>query len=151
MLPSEEDIASYQEHGFYKSKKIFTDDEIDRAVEAQENFYKGQQAVNTKITGLEKYTPQGHPGNTLGKNDYSSFFNAELSRLTRNPVIAAIACHLTKTNSIRLWHDQLLYKPSSKSGSKINIGWHTDRQYWLVCSSDKMITEWIVVYIFYNK
>ena len=143
MLPSEEDIASYQEHGFYKSKKIFTDDEIDRAVEAQENFYKGRQDLNAKITGLGKYTPQGHPGNTLGKNDYSSFFNAELSRLTRNPVIAAIACHLTKTNSIRLWHDQLLYKPSSKSGSKINIGWHTDRQYWQVCSSDKMITAWI--------
>ncbi len=66
MLPSEEDIASYQEHGFYKSKKIFTDDEIDRAVEAQENFYKGRQDLNAKITGLEKYTPQGHPGNTLG-------------------------------------------------------------------------------------
>ena len=122
MLPSEEDIASYQEHGFYKSKKLFSDDEIDRAVEAQENFYKGRQDVNPKITGLEEYTPQGHPGNTLGKNDYSSFFNAELSHLTRNPIIAAIACHLTKTNSIRLWHDQLLYSHRANQGAKLISG-----------------------------
>ena len=143
LLPSEEEIASYQEHGFYKSRKIFTDDEIDRAVEAQEFFYRGGKDVDTQVAGLEEYRPKNHPQNTLGKNDYASFFSRELSQLIRHPVIAAIASHLTGTKSIRLWHDQLLYKPSSKIGERIDIGWHTDRQYWQVCSSGKMITAWI--------
>lgn len=144
LLPTEEEVVQYERHGFYRSKKLFSDEEIDLAVEAQDRFYQGDVSIPTN-SGLKEYHPQvsGHPGNSLGKNDYASFFSGDLAALTRKPIVAAVALRLAGTTSIRLWHDQLLYKPPSLSGNQISVGWHTDRQYWRVCSSDNMITAWI--------
>ena len=56
------------------------------------------------------------------------------------PTLGAIAGRLARTDSIRLWHDQLINKtPSTNTG----IGWHTDKEYWPTCSSSKMLTAFI--------
>ena len=47
---------------------------------------------------------------------------------------------------IRLWHDQLLYKPAERTlpdQGTVNVGWHTDRQYWRTCASADMLTAWV--------
>lgn len=143
LLPTAEDVSSYREHGFYKSRKLFTDEEVDRAAEAQELFYQGK-VDDPGIAGIEKYRPEGHPGESLGKNDFASFFVPGLAELSRKPIVAAIAARLAGTASIRLWHDQLLYKPATRPDRPVSVGWHTDRQYWKkTCSSKNMITAWI--------
>jgi ectoine hydroxylase-related dioxygenase (phytanoyl-CoA dioxygenase family) len=82
----------------------------------------------------------GEYGEGLRKHDYSSFFRAELATLACHPLIGAVAARLTGSPYIRLWHDQLLYKPPVRRAC---VGWHTDRQYWLSCTSDEMLTAWI--------
>ncbi len=59
------------------------------------------------------------------------------------PSIGATAARLTGADSIRLWHDQLLYKPVDGPDVPANVGWHTDRQYWQCCSSGEMLTAWV--------
>ena len=61
----------------------------------------------------------------------------------RFPLLTATAARLAGSESIRLWHDQLLYKPVDAPGTTANVGWHTDRQYWLTCSSVEMLTAWV--------
>lgn len=39
LLPSDEDVAFYQQHGWYLSKKLLTDDETDELVNASERYY----------------------------------------------------------------------------------------------------------------
>ncbi len=39
LLPSDEDVAHYAEHGWYLSKKLLTDAEVDTLLEASERFY----------------------------------------------------------------------------------------------------------------
>lgn len=39
LLPSDEDVAFYQEHGWYLSKKLLTDDETDELVSSSERYY----------------------------------------------------------------------------------------------------------------
>ena len=142
LLPTEEDVLFYQEHGYYLSKKIFTDDEIDRAVAGSERYYAGD-FDDPGIAPLENYRPKNPPGEGLRKNDYASFFNKELADLTRDALIGAIAARLAGAPSIRLWHDQLLYKPVEEPGKRANVGWHTDRGYWKTCTSPGMLTAWI--------
>ena len=79
----------------------------------------------------------------LRKNDYSSLLVDDLRVLTTHPLIGAMAAVLAGVDSIRLWHDQLLFKPSVDDGVTRNVGWHTDRQYWLSASSDRMLTGWV--------
>ena len=142
LFPTEQDIIFYQKHGYYISKKIFTDDEINRALEGMEEIYSGKLDRPAKGPFI-KYEPVWKFGEELRKTDYASFFNSALKQLTCKPIIGLIASLLTRSKEIRLWHDQLLYKPSQKNNPPANVGWHTDRMYWKVCSSEHMITAWI--------
>ena len=78
----------------------------------------------------------------LRKNDYASLRIEELAGLVRQPVIAQYAARLSGARQIRLWHDQLLYKPPGRE-QRGNVGWHTDRHYWRTCSSTEMLTAWV--------
>ncbi len=139
LLPSKEDITFYQEHGYYKSKKIFTDEEIDAAIAGSERYYRGERDVS-----LPHEFPEWKPehGNVLRKNDYASLQNHQMAELIHKPILGAIAARLCGA-TVRLWHDQLLYKPISNPEKAANVGWHTDRGYWKTCTSDNMLTAWI--------
>ncbi len=43
LLPSDAEAADYAEHGWYLSRKLFTDDEVDALVAATERFYAGHR------------------------------------------------------------------------------------------------------------
>src|ERR1044071_5785291 len=102
LLPTDEDVALYQEHGFYKSKKIFSDEEIDLAIAGSERFYRGERDAPLPRDLGSGWRPEH--GNVLRKNDYASLQNRELTVLIRKPIMAAIAARLAGTSAIRLWH-----------------------------------------------
>jgi ectoine hydroxylase-related dioxygenase (phytanoyl-CoA dioxygenase family) len=58
-------------------------------------------------------------------------------------VIGAIAARLAGTDCIRLFRDQLIYKPPRTGDGGNMVGWHCDRAYWLMCTSEKMLSAWI--------
>lgn len=143
LLASDEDIAFYREHGYYVSGKLFTDEEIDAALAGSERFYAGERDFGTDIEQKtpDAWTPdQGE--NVLRKNDYVFLRIREIETLVRKPILGAVAARLAG-EPVRLWHDQLLYKPPSNPDAPINVGWHTDRQYWKSCLSDDMLTAWV--------
>ena len=43
LLPSDSDVEFYAEHGWYLSKKLFTDDEIDGLLAATMRYYAGER------------------------------------------------------------------------------------------------------------
>lgn len=141
LLPSDEEVAAFHERGYYVSRKIFTDQEIDAALRGSERFYSGDvDATDAYIP--ERWYPDGdYQG--LRKHDYASLLNRELAHLARHPLLGAIAARLSGSPLVRLWHDQLLYKPVDNPDAKSNVGWHTDLGYWKTCSSPDMLTAWI--------
>lgn len=141
LLPTDEEVQFYQTHGYYQSRKIFSAEEIDAAIAGSERYYRGERdRPFPEFTQSWGWRPEH--GNVLRKNDYASLQNRELAALIRKPVLGAIAARLCGA-SVRLWHDQLLYKPPSDPNKPANVGWHTDRGYWKTCSSDQMLTAWI--------
>jgi hypothetical protein len=143
LLPTDDDVQFYREHGYWQSGKIFTDAEIDAAVTGSERFYAGDRDDFGHPHSAD--FPRGwvpENGDVLRKNDYSSLMNRELAGIVRKPILGAIASRLAG-DPIRLWHDQLLYKPPLKGQAAANVGWHTDRQYWRCCTSENMLTAWV--------
>jgi ectoine hydroxylase-related dioxygenase (phytanoyl-CoA dioxygenase family) len=142
LLPTADDIRFYQEHGYFVTKKIFTDAELDAAAAAADRYYAGQR---TNMPGDKpmQWGWKAEHGDTLRKNDWSTLQNPDLMKLVKKPILGAIGAQLAGTNIIRLWHDQLLWKPTDKPNQKANVGWHTDRGYWKTCSSPRMLTAWV--------
>lgn len=138
LLPGPEDVACYRAHGYWISPPIVPDEVLDAAQRGMDRYYAGDYDADPP--GIGGFRP-GTEG--LRKNDYASLRVAELFALVAYPTIAATAAVLSGSDGIRLWHDQLLYKPPDGPGVAANVGWHTDRQYWLSCSSDDMLTAWV--------
>ena len=142
LLPTDEEVVFYQEHGWYKSRAIFTPEQIASARQAQDEFYAGQFEFDS-LQGKTHHGWQASDGDSMRKNDHASFRKQGLIDIVQNPILGAIAARLAGTPSIRLWHDQLLYKPVEKGDVVARVGWHTDYGYWKTCSSPNMITAWV--------
>jgi hypothetical protein len=141
ILPTDDDVAHYREHGWYVSGTIIPDDVLDAAIEGSERFYAGH--LDDGPETFDWCMPQQPPRPGLRKNDYASLRCRPLAALIQVPAIAATARRLACTDAVRLWHDQLLYKPPTEPDVLNNVGWHTDRSYWRSCSSEEMITAWV--------
>jgi ectoine hydroxylase-related dioxygenase (phytanoyl-CoA dioxygenase family) len=144
LLPTEEDIEFYNQHGYYISKKIFSDEEIDDAIYGVERYYAGERDF-TLPSAIKMFDGgKSEDADSLRLNDYVSLQNREISELVYHPLLGAIAARLCGAPPIRLWHDQLICKPVEMSNDKkVGIGWHTDRAYWKTCASTNMLTAWI--------
>jgi ectoine hydroxylase-related dioxygenase (phytanoyl-CoA dioxygenase family) len=142
VLPTDADVDFYEEHGYYVSKKVIPDEVIDAAVAGAERHWSGERDWRLPISsGFGDWKPAD--GNTIRNSEYVSLQNRELRALAEYPIIGAIAARLTRSNEVRLWDDQLVSKPASTGPSGPVVGWHTDRAYWMTCTSEDMLTAWI--------
>lgn len=139
LLPTTDDVQFYGEHGYWISPVIIPDDVLDAAERGMHRYYAGD--LDSPGVHSADWTPSPGPG--LRKDDYASFCVNELAALIRYSMIGATAAELSGAEGIRLWHDQLLYKPVDRAELRANVGWHTDRQYWRCCTSTEMLTAWV--------
>jgi len=142
LLPTDTDVAFYEEHGYYVSRKILPDEVVDAAVRGAERHWAGERDWRLPISsGFGDWKPSD--GETIRNSEYTALQNCEIRALAEYPLIGAIAARLTRSNEIRLWDDQLVSKPASTGPSGPVVGWHTDRAYWMTCTSEDMLTAWI--------
>jgi hypothetical protein len=144
LLPTAADVRFYREHGWWISGRLFTDAELDVATVAMDRYYAGERDCAWPGLGAMDWGWKPEHGDVLRKSDYSSLRSHGLARIVRKPLLAACAAILAGCDEIRLWHDQLLYKPADPDeGATHNVGWHTDRGYWKSCTSDRLLTAWV--------
>jgi ectoine hydroxylase-related dioxygenase (phytanoyl-CoA dioxygenase family) len=63
--------------------------------------------------------------------------------LVTNPQIVAMAAELTGARQLRLWHDQIQYKPKEHGG---RLHWHQDSPLWATLQpKDAQITAWVAL------
>ncbi|MBI3004039.1 MAG: phytanoyl-CoA dioxygenase family protein [Ignavibacteriales bacterium] len=140
-LPGKDDVSFFQENGYWLSPKIFNDIELRDFREHHAKIVAGE--YETKRPPLSR-DPQ--PGDTsrLVQVNNAYWTDATIAKLTLHPLIGKIAARLSGVNGIRLWHDQLLFKPP-QIGKAGNIGWHQDKGYWQCIDNDNAITAWVAL------
>ena len=141
-LPTEADIEFYEEHGWYISPQILSDETIEQAILGTERFYRGERDGYLPAShGYSNWKPED--GNVTRNNEFVSLQKKELYHLATQPILGAIAAKLSRSDRIRLFDDQLVSKPAQDRTSESAVGWHCDRAYWSTCSSDRLLTAWI--------
>jgi len=142
LLPTDEDVAFFKEHGWYRSKEVLPKPLIDAAIEASDRHFRGERDWRLPIEGgFSDWKPSD--GDVVRNAQAVALQNATLRELAWNPVLGAIAGRLTGSPEIRYFDDSVIYKPAELPGTESVIGWHTDRAYWGTCTSDQMLTAWI--------
>jgi Phytanoyl-CoA dioxygenase (PhyH) len=143
LLPSDEDVAFYAEHGWYLTKKLFTDDEVDELVEASERYYAGERARRLPSRPPRLSYWERGSGNIQRHNDYVHYESDALAKLLCKPVIGAVAARLARADEIRVFQSTLIYKPPVAGEPSNIVPWHFDKHYWSSSSSERMLTAFI--------
>jgi hypothetical protein len=142
-LPSADDVRFYAEHGWYLSKRLFSDAEIDTLIEASEAFYLGarDRLLPHHPPTLAYWTPE--LGGVLRHNDYIHYEVDAIRRIVTKPLLGAVAALLAGVEVIRIFQTTLILKPSSPDEETNEVPWHFDRNYWATSTSERMLTAFL--------
>lgn len=64
------------------------------------------------------------------------------ARLVHHPTVVSMVSQLIPAAALRLWHDQIQYKPPRDGGTNM---WHQDGPLWSVLGAESMVTAWIAL------
>lgn len=141
-LLSDDDVAFYREHGWYRAGTIIPDELLDEVMEGAERHFRGERDWLLPIEGgYSDWKPSD--GNVTRNCQAVALQNRQVRKLAMSSLLGAIAARLTGSPTIRYFDDSLVYKPAGLAGPGTVVGWHTDRAYWGTCTSDSMLTAWI--------
>ncbi|HEY1318708.1 MAG TPA: hypothetical protein VGF32_00615 [Streptosporangiaceae bacterium] len=129
LLPTDEDVAWYREHGWYLSKQLLTDVEVETLVTASERFYGGHRdrTLPHRPATLAYWEPDR--GNVQRHNDYIHYECDPIAAILRKPLIGAVAARLAGAAQIRVFQSTLIYKPPASTEITNLVPWHADRHY----------------------
>ncbi len=124
-------VDQYWERGYWISPQLFSDEHLRHLCEAHQRFWANDRDRSIPSQyGLKSYEPDT-PQVRQVCNGF--WVNDEFCAAVTSPILGEIGARLMKVDSVRLWHDQVLYKPgigpdgTSEAG---NIGWHQDYAFW---------------------
>lgn len=138
VLPSDRDIAFFHEYGYWISPKIIDDERLTALKHHMDKVYNGEFETGRAPWKAWNDTPG------LRQTDNCHWADHTLRGLAVDPWIGQMAARLLNANSIRLWHDQLLFKPGTgKERSRANVGWHQDYSYWQCVAEPTLLTAWV--------
>ena len=143
LLPSADDVEFYARHGWYLSKKLFTDDEVDELIAASDRYYAGERdrALPVRPPHLAYWDPS--KGDVQRHNDYVHYEHDGLAKLLRKPLVGAVAAALARADEIRVFQSTMIFKPPIASEPSNIVPWHFDKHYWSTSTSDNMLTAFI--------
>jgi ectoine hydroxylase-related dioxygenase (phytanoyl-CoA dioxygenase family) len=143
LLPSDEDVEAYARNGWYLTKKLFTDAEVDELTAASERFYAGERSRTLPLRPPKLAYWDPSKGDVQRHNDYVHYESDPIAAILRKPLIGAVAARLARTREIRVFQSTLIYKPPIATETTNLVPWHFDRHYWQSCTSDDMLTAFI--------
>jgi len=143
LLPADSDVKWYAEHGWYLSRRLLSDDEVDALMAASEEIYAGRRDRRLPVRPPNLAYWERSDGPVQRHNDYAHYESEAIARILRKPLIGAVAARLAGAAEIRVFQSTLIYKPPDPGEPSNLVPWHADRHYWQTCTSERMLTAFI--------
>lgn len=142
-LVTDQDKATFEKDGYWISPKLIDDETIARLRQAHNRIWQrdfdGDGVTLNPVPRSDKLA--------IRKLDNAWWVNDEVRAFVTDANLGSMAAELLDEQDIRLWHDQVIYKPgTSGEETKLgNVGWHQDYGYWRCSSTTNMMTVWLAL------
>lgn len=137
---SQEEIAAWNARGYHIHEQLFSEEEVDALRAACEAVARGEYETGQAPDDLA-WAKSGDPLAVL-KIDNAWKASNTIKQFVTSARLGHIAAQLLNASSIRLWHDQYLFKPPQ--GGKV-LTWHQDWAYWQMIAECETCTCWIAL------
>lgn len=133
-----EQVAQFHERGFLRGPKVISDAEADFLTEemlrVMRNETEKKPVLNRNLTG----NPEAIVVQIVNIWEASEAF----FELAKHPLITEMVAQLCDTEVLRIWHDQVQYKPPREGGP---TGWHQDHPLWPTIQPPDLVTAWVAL------
>jgi len=138
-------VDEYWERGYWISPKLLNDDQIEQLREDHQRLWS--RDYDRYIPSQYGIAPFDPDSNSVRQQCNAFWLMDNIRETVLNPLIGEIASRLMKVDTVRLWHDQAIYKPPQGDGQSLagNIGWHQDYGHWQISNTTNMCTAWIAL------
>jgi ectoine hydroxylase-related dioxygenase (phytanoyl-CoA dioxygenase family) len=139
--------AAYHRDGYWVSPVLFEAAELAELREAVTQVCSGVRDYDRHYWLGEKRFDDSSLNVRQVCNGW--WVNRRMRQLLTEPVISGIGAALMQTDEVRLWHDQMIFKPGAGAEATTeragNIGWHQDYAHWQCADTDNFVTAWIAL------
>ncbi len=137
MILTEEQVAEFHVQGFVHGGQVYSSQEADALCERMFAVAEGKSEGRAETVG----------GWSDGVNRVIQIVNIfEADPLFRQhiaqPEIVRAAAALMNTDTVRVWHDQVQYKPPRQGGA---TSWHQDHPYWPIIQPADLVSAWVAL------
>ncbi len=138
---SETQIAEFKRNGYVNGGKVLSDDEVETL----------RSEIMRTIAERERTDiPQPVSVRNLSRDENSPVWqivdiwmsSPPFRTLISHPLITRGLAQLTDATELRIWHDQIQYKPAQIGG--VNM-WHQDAPYWPIIAPMTEVTGWVAL------
>jgi phytanoyl-CoA hydroxylase len=138
---SEQQIADFNARGFVNGGRVLTDEEVEalrsevmRVIEERDRSDIAQPVLVRNLSRDEN-TPVWQIVNIWQASE-------PFERLIHHPQITKGLAQLTGAKELRMWHDQIQYKPAAIGG--VNM-WHQDAPLWPILAPMTEVSAWVAL------
>ena len=133
----------FERDGFINGGAVLSHDEVEELREELERVIREQndeaKPQPVRIANLNRNHPEAPVWQIVNIWQASSAFRRHM----QHPKILEMAGYLSGARELRIWHDQIQYKPSITGG--VNL-WHQDSPLWPTLQpKDAQVTAWIAL------
>jgi len=150
MLTAEQ-IAEFDRNGFLKGSVVLNDKQVEALREELDAVMEGRSVrkpvLNHNMLGVgAEGTP--YDGMKMIVNEkvvqIVNIWMASDAFLQHaaHPVISAEIAQLCRTDTVRVWHDQVQYKPPITGGP---TAWHQDHPLWPIIQPADLVSAWVAL------
>jgi len=134
-------VEQFDREGCLLGPKVLTDDQVEVLREEVERVIRDQQ--NKNVAQPVRIANLGLPDSPVWQIVNIWEGSDPFRELLSNKEVVEAAMQLSQAKQVRLWHDQIQYKPAGKGG--INP-WHQDWPYWAnISPQTEQVTAWIAL------
>lgn len=139
-------VTEYWERGYWISPPFLDEAEITQLRQEVTRMRQGDydrtipSMYNLEVLPLE--SPK------ISQNLNSFWLNDAIRAVVTSPALGMMAARLMQVPTVRLWHDQAIYKPGVGTNGETagnSVGWHQDYGFWKASSTTNMVTAWIAL------
>ncbi|NIK69335.1 phytanoyl-CoA dioxygenase family protein [Paenibacillus sp. BK720] len=145
---SQAQIAEFENNGFLKGGVVLNDDQVEELREELDKVMNGE-TVNKPVLNrnmLDSDSPYDNM-KMITSESVVQIVNIWLAsdrflQHAAHSVICEEVAQLCHSNSLRIWHDQVQYKPPITGGP---TNWHQDHPLWPIIQPADLVSAWVAL------
>ncbi|MCM3627698.1 phytanoyl-CoA dioxygenase family protein [Paenibacillus glycanilyticus] len=145
---SQAQIAEFENNGFLKGGVVLSEDEVEELREELGKVMNGE-TVNKPVLNRDMLNSDSPYDNMkmITSESVVQIVNIWLAsdrflQHAAHPVICEEIAQLCHSNSLRIWHDQVQYKPPITGGP---TQWHQDHPLWPIIQPADLVSAWVAL------